>query len=134
MKTSPPEKRGRGQPKFEPTEAERQLVESLAGLGVPHLDICLLVRDGIDRKTLERRFPRELRRGKAKANAKVAQSLFQQATAGNTTAAIWWTKTQMGWREETKVDHTSSDGSMAQPARIIIEAPAPQPAPTPTPE
>ena len=85
--------------KFEPTDEERQYVESLSGFGVPQEDISLVVRDGIDAKTLRKYFAKELRVGKVKANAKVGQSLYQQAVKGNMTAAIFWAKTQMGWRE-----------------------------------
>ena len=34
-----------------------------------------------------------------KANAKVAESHFKQATSGNVTAQIWWTKCRMRWKE-----------------------------------
>jgi hypothetical protein len=44
-------------------------------------------------------FRRELDVGATKANAKVAESLFKQATNGNVTAQIWWTKCRMGWKE-----------------------------------
>lgn len=39
------------------------------------------------------------------ANAKVAESLFRMATQKmNVTAAIFWAKTRMGWRERIEVD------------------------------
>ena len=45
------------------------------------------------------------------ANAKVAQSLFNQAINGNTSAAIWWTKSRMGWKEtrDQNVSVTKND-------------------------
>jgi hypothetical protein len=45
------------------------------------------------------------------ANAKVAQSLFNQAINGNTSAAIWWTKSRMGWKEtrDQNVNVATSD-------------------------
>ena len=39
------------------------------------------------------------KRGKAKAIGTVAQGLLQQAREGNMTAAIFYLKTQAGWRE-----------------------------------
>jgi hypothetical protein len=42
--------------------------------------------------------------GKAKANSKIGQTLFQKATGGDTTAMIWWSKTQMGWKETKEVE------------------------------
>jgi hypothetical protein len=88
-----------GRPQFKPTETERNQVEAMSGYGVPIEQIAALIRDGIDAETLRKHFKRELTTGKAKANAKIGQTLFQKATSGDTTAAIWWSKTQMGWRE-----------------------------------
>ena len=93
----------RGGP-FEPTKQQRDMVEALVGYGVPYVEICRLVlnpRTGrpIDTKTLMKAFRSELDVGATKANAKVAESLFKQATSGNVTAQIWWTKCRMGWRE-----------------------------------
>ena len=53
------------------------------------------------------------KKGKAKAIGSVAQGLLQQARDGNTTAAMFYLKTQAGWRETNQIDHTSSDGSMS---------------------
>ena len=52
------------------------------------------------------------KRGKAKAIAAIAQGLIQQARAGDKVAAMFYLKTQAGWRETNQIDHTSSDGSM----------------------
>jgi IS30 family transposase len=62
------------------------------------------------------------KRGKAKAIGTVAQGLLQKARDGDTTSAIFYLKTQAGWRETNRLDHTSSDGTMTPPTRIIIEA------------
>jgi hypothetical protein len=91
---------------FVPTEQERIQVEAMAGFGVPHDNIASLIGDGIDSDTLKKHFKKELAQGKAKANAKVGQTLYQKATSGDTTAAIWWSKTQMGWRESVNVNTT----------------------------
>lgn len=92
---------------FVPTAEERRQVEAMAGYGVPHEQIATLIgEEGIDSDTLKKHFKKELAQGKAKANAKVGQTLFQKATAGDTTAAIWWSKTQMGWRESVNVTTT----------------------------
>lgn len=103
---------GSGRKAFEPTERERHQVESMSGFGVPLDQIAALVRDGISVDTLTKYFERELISGKAKANSKVGQTLFQKVMAGDTTAAIWWTKTQMRWAETHKLEHTSPDGTM----------------------
>src|SRR3712207_8721938 len=59
----------------------------------------------IDPKTLRRHFRRELDRGTVEANAKVAQSLFNMATQGNSVAAaIFWMKARAGWRERHELE------------------------------
>lgn len=105
----------RGAPEFKPTDEQRKSVEAMAAFGIPHDDIAQTVtnpRTGrpVTPKTLRRSFPAELRQGKVKANAKVAQSLFTMATSGNVSAAIWWTKAQMGWSETAKHELTGADG------------------------
>jgi hypothetical protein len=70
---------------FEPTDEQRRTVRAMAGFGVPHEDIGTLLEIGA--KTLRKHFRRELDRGTAEANAKVAQSLFNMATQGNNVRA-----------------------------------------------
>ena len=65
------------------------------------------------------------KRGRAETIGKVAQSLIQDALDGDTTSRIFFLKTQGGWRETTKVDHTSSDGSMS-PQKPVDLSSAPQ--------
>ena len=103
---------GAGRKPFEPTENERKQVEAMSGYGLPIEQIAVLVRDGIDADTLRKHFVKELTAGKAKANAQVGKTLFQKVMAGDTTAAIWWSKTQMRWAETQRLEHTSPDGSM----------------------
>jgi predicted transcriptional regulator len=91
-----------------PTPETRKLVESSSGLGLPHESIGVLV--GIDDKTLRKHYRAELDMGKAKANGQIAKTLFTKATSGDTTALIWWTKTQMRWAETVKQEITGADG------------------------
>jgi len=86
-----------GMPKFEPTDEQRQTVERAAGFGLPQDKICQLVvsdRTGgpIDDDTLRKAFRAELDRGMAVTHYKVANSLVDNALAGNVTAQIWFTK------------------------------------------
>ena len=62
------------------------------------------------------------KKGKAKAIGAVAQGLLQQARNGNTTAAMFYLKTQAGWRETQNIDHTTN-GEPIQPQVIEIVAP-----------
>lgn len=100
---------GAGRKPFVPTDEERKKVEELAGYGLPLEHICVLVRNGISVPTLREKFERELVAGKAKANSAIGQTLFAKAMGGDTTAAIWWSKTQMQWSETHKL--ANPDGS-----------------------
>lgn len=55
----------------------------------------------------------QYKKGKARAIGTVAKGLLQKAREGDTASAIFYLKTQAGWRETAQVDHTSSDGSMS---------------------
>ena len=113
-----------GRPAFEPTAAERKQVEALSGYGLPIDQIGALVRDGIHVDTLRAHFGPELVSGKSKANAQVGKNLFQKATGGDTTAMIWWSKTQMRWAETQRHELTGADGApleFAKIERVIIK-------------
>lgn len=103
---------GAGRPSFQPTDSERKQVEALSGYGLPIDQIGALVRDGISVDTLRAHFASEMQSGKAKANAQVGKTLFQKVMAGDTTAAIWWTKTQMRWAETQRHQVNISIGDM----------------------
>ena len=109
---------GAGRPKFEPVDAERKQVEALSGYGLPIDQIGALIRDGIHIDTLRAHFSAELQSGKAKANAQVGKTLFSKVMAGDTTAAIWWSKTQMRWAETQKHELTGADGAPLEFAKI----------------
>ena len=105
-------------PTFKPTDDERKLVEQMCAVGIPQESICLVVRDGIDDKTLRKHFRRELDTAKIKANAKIGGSLFNKAVNGDTTAAIFWLKTQMKW---TETSHTELSGDLDHHITIQFE-------------
>jgi hypothetical protein len=109
---------GAGRPSFVPTDSERKQVEALSGYGLPIEQIAVLVRDGIDTDTLRKHFAQELISGKAKANGQVGKTLFQKVMAGDTTAAIWWSKTQMRWKEVQQHEITGADGAPIEFRRI----------------
>jgi hypothetical protein len=102
--------RGAGRPPHEPTEKTRAKVKALSAYGTPQADIARAL--DIHRETLTKYYRDELDLGVIEANAKVAETLFNQAVRdGNTTAAIWWTKSRMGWKEKTEVAHTDAEGN-----------------------
>ena len=115
---------GAGRPAFDPTDAERKQVEAMSGYGVPFEQIAVLIGDGISLDTLRTYFPNELVRGKAKANAQVGKGIFQKAMGGDTTAMIWWSKSQMRWAETQKHEHTGTDGApieIKKIERVIVD-------------
>src|SRR4051812_9398406 len=90
----------RARPSFEPSQSQRQMVEPMAGCGVPESDIAVVI--GIAPKTLRKHFRDELDTGHIKANAKVAGNLYRIANGSGReagTAAIFWLKVRAGWRE-----------------------------------
>lgn len=109
---------GAGREAFDPTDAERKQVEAMSGYGLPIEQIAVLVRDGIHVDTLRKHFATELVSGKAKANGQVGKTLFQKVMAGDTTAAIWWSKTQMRWAETQKHELTGADGAPLEFTKI----------------
>jgi hypothetical protein len=52
-------------------------------------------------------------RGRAKITGAIAQNLIQKAMAGDYQSQSLYLRTQAGWSETTKLDHTSSDKSMS---------------------
>ena len=109
---------GAGQPPFKPTDAERKQVEAMSGYGLPIEQIAILIRNGIDADTLRKHFASELVAGKAKANSGVGRTLFQKAMGGDTAAMIWWSKTQMRWKEVQQHEITGADGGPVEYKKI----------------
>ena len=92
------------------------MVKSLSGYGVPQEDICHII--DVSKPTLHKHYRREIDVGFAQANAKVGQSLYNQAVGGNTSAAIFWMKARAGWREKIEHEHT---GKVEMNFNTIIE-------------
>lgn len=75
----------------------------------------------LDKERKDERVSEAYKKGKARAIATVGSKLLNQARDGNLTAMIFYLKTQAGWQETTKVDHTSEDGSMSPGQEPTIE-------------
>jgi len=95
-----------GRPPFKPTEIERKQVAQMVAVGIPQEQIAMVIREGIDTDTLVKHFKTEIRESKILANAKVGGTLFNKVMNGDTTAAIFWAKTQMGWSEKQHIEHS----------------------------
>lgn len=107
-------------PRTELTDKQAAQVEALAAyLSKQQIADYL----GVSRPTFDAIIERDdivslhYKKGKAKAIANVAQGLVKQAMDGNITAAIFYLKTQAGWRETDVVD----DAGNATPVTVSIE-------------
>jgi hypothetical protein len=77
----------------------------MSAVGLTQEEIGIVV--GVSDATLRKHYAKELAAAALKANAMVGQSLLNQAIGGpkqewekaSTSAAIWWSKTRMGWKE-----------------------------------
>jgi hypothetical protein len=104
-------------PSFSPSAEQRRSVKAMAGLGMRHQDIAVVLE--IAEKTLRKHFRVELARGAIEANAKVLQTLYAMATSGeNTAATIFYAKTRCGLRERAH----EADNHWMPPPQIIIRA------------
>lgn len=106
----PKEKRPRGRPPHVPTDRDRRQVEIMTGLGLTQEQIGKIL--GVSEDTLQRHYADEIESGVAKANAKVAQNLFNIATSresGSVAAAIFWMKSRGKWRETNHHVHGGDD-------------------------
>src|SRR6516162_3228105 len=108
------EKRGRGQPKFEPTQDQRSQVKQMKALGIPEDRICKTITNPRTRKpvapmTLARAFAAELASGATEVHALVGNFILcailgKKPALGDAikseqvrmTAAIFYAKTKMG--------------------------------------
>jgi hypothetical protein len=105
-----------GRPSYVPTERDRAQVKTMAAMGITEIDIGKVI--GVSAPTLRKYFAVDLDTGHIEANAKVAQSLFRQATnpeKPNVTAAIFWLKARAGWRDGSRgYDDEDTPGKKAQ--------------------
>ena len=58
------------------------------------------------------------KRGKARAIAHVANGLLQKARSGDTTSAIFYLKTQAGWRETERHEHALEVTDRRDPSQV----------------
>lgn len=128
-----------GRKPFEPTPEQRGFVESLTGYGMKQAEIARLVinpttQKPIDAKTLREHFRAELDVGQTKVFAKVAESIVIQAIGAPAvydkdknlirkeqprvpSAAFFFAKCQMRWKETEHVELTGKDGGPVEVAQ-----------------
>ena len=95
-----------------------------ASRGTPHTDIASLI--GCSKGTLRKHFAWELKLGKAEANLRVAEKLYNTAMGDPTLpttlmAAIFWAKCQMGWKATARADSASeANANAAAVSQVVI--------------
>ena len=119
------EKNKGGRPKKELNDEQLAQVEALAAfLTIEQIADYF----GIHRDTFRAIYERDeevfqrYKKGKARAVDSVAQTLLSQAREGNLTAAIFYLKTQGGWKETQGIEHSNPDGSL-KPTVIKLVVP-----------
>jgi hypothetical protein len=95
-------------PEHVPTDKTKLLVKVMIAGGIEQSNVARSL--GISRPTLRKHYPDEIKSGGAQANGNVVAALYKNATGGNVVAQIWWTKTRMGWKEQTIVENVGKDG------------------------
>jgi hypothetical protein len=87
---------------FVATDEERQKVKAMAGFGLKHEQIAILI--GLaSAATLRKHFGKELTLGPIEAQANVRKTLFKLATSGrNPGATMYWLKVRARWSEKGK--------------------------------
>lgn len=98
-----------------PNDKTRSEVSALASVGVTQDVISDYL--GIDEKTLRKYYRTELDHSAMLRNAKVANSLYNQAMNGSAPAAIFWLKCRAGWKEQG----AKTDDDVELPAVVRVE-------------
>lgn len=91
------QKRARGRPRHQPTEATREDVKKFAVGGALHEDIATVI--GIDLKTLYRHYRRELDFGQAATKLLAAGQLHKAIARGDAWAICFFMKCKGGFSE-----------------------------------
>jgi hypothetical protein len=79
-----------GRPPHVPDDKTRKTVEAMSSYGIPQEDIAKVI--GLDPKTLRKHYEYELDTAEIKANAQVAQRLYQKCMNDDTSSIIFWLK------------------------------------------
>ena len=107
----------RGRPPYVPDARDRGLVEVLVASGLAQDQIATALEISV--RTLRKYYKRELTVGTIKANAAVAQALFNQAKNGNVKAQMFWLSCRAGWKPAKITEHQGEGGG---PIRVQVTA------------
>jgi len=86
---------------YEPTDAQRSLVESASAFGITQAEIATQLK--ISEPTLRKHFRDELDGGAFKANMKIGGNMYGLTQSADEQVRLracqWWTARRMGWKE-----------------------------------
>ncbi len=108
----------RGPKPWEPSAEEIAKIRLYAGLGSTQEQIATMLGKSVDTLTRNEAARKALSEGKAETLAKVAGALVRKALNGDTASAIFYLKTQGGWKETSVQETTGANGG---PVRTSIE-------------
>ena len=119
-----------GRPQHQPSDGDRRKVEAMSAYGIRREEIASII--GIAPHTLAKHYSEELETGLARANARVAESLYKKAIGeGRDSAlcAMFWLKTRAGWKEpkaevalNATINHSGDESFAAIVAALDIAA------------
>lgn len=112
-----------GPARYEASPKDRDRVKLMAIAGIPQDDIAKVL--GVCKQTLYDNYREELDLGLIEANTRVAGNLLMMATGPRdqkttVTAAIWWTKSRMGWKDTSRIEQTGADGGPIQTENQVV--------------
>ena len=97
---------------YEPTDAQRSLVESASAFGITQAEIATQLK--ISEPTLRKHFREELDGGKFKADMKVGGNMYGLTQSADEQVRLracqWWTSRRMGWKETSVNEQVGKDG------------------------
>lgn len=100
----------RGPQAWEPSTEEISKIRLYAGLGSTQEQIAAMIGKSVDTIMSRESAKEAYEIGKAETIAKVAGKLVRKALDGDTASAIFYLKTQAGWKEKTAIEHSGNIG------------------------
>lgn len=100
----------RGPKPWEATPEQLAKIKLYAGLGSTQEQIAIMIGISVDTLGRNEAAHAAWEEGQAETIAKVAGSLVKKALNGDTASAIFYLKTQAGWRETVRNEHSGPDG------------------------
>lgn len=101
----------KGPLRWKPTAAELAKIKLYAGLGSPQDDVARLMGKASSTFRDNEAAKAAFEDGKAEIKAKIAGKLVEKALKGDTVSQIFYLKTQCGWKETSRQEHSGVNGA-----------------------